>query len=239
MPESRVRWELGDPDGARCAVETGLAVAAGTSTPVEVRLRIEELRHPIRVEFDASRSLHLAEATVELARTVGVDEARALILLGSAHLVAGSPEWSAHIAAGLDRAREEGDLDSVFEASNALVAANMLDGDRQLARRTACDAADLARSVHRRHWEEQFAVTLGLLNVFGGNCRDVVDWARDFVRPHLTVAVHVAYSAFAVALADIGEGREALGVIAAGRGSNKATRPGRSCWAGPRPRPSG
>ncbi len=217
LRRARVLWQAGDPEGARQAVDDGLTMAAGTGTPVEVGLRVEQLRYPIRVEFDAERALAMATQTVALAEAVGAEEARARTLLGSALLVAGSNDWDRHITAALEQARREGDLDTTFEASNALVAAHMLAGDRTLARRFATEAAALARTTHRRHWEEQFTVTANLLALMAGACHEVAAWGRAFVRPHLTVAVHVAYAVHAIALADLGYGRDALGVLAEGK----------------------
>jgi DNA-binding NarL/FixJ family response regulator len=233
LRRARMCWHAGDPEGARAAIEVGLGLAAGTETSTEVGLRVEELRYPIRVTFDADRAMSLATDTWNLARRVGVDEARAQVLLGSAHLVAGSAGWLEHIEAALAQAQAEGDLDTTFEASNALVAAHMLAGDRAVARSVAGTGADLARQHHRRHWEEQFAITANLLALLAGRAGEVAQWGRAFVRPHLTVAVHLAHATYAIALADLGLGREAAAVLREGRGLDAGDETGVSllCWA--------
>ncbi len=134
LRRARVCWRSGDPEGARAAVDAGLALAAGTHTAVEVELRIEQLRAPIRVDFDGERALWLGTETLDLARSLGIGEARASTLLGSAHLVAATGDWERHITAGLRLAQRDHDLDAELEAANALVAAHLLGGDRHVAR---------------------------------------------------------------------------------------------------------
>ncbi len=233
LRRARARWQAGDPTGAKVAVEAGLALGAGSRTATEVGLRIEELRHPIRVTFDADRAMSLATETWSLARDVGVDEARARVLLGSAHLVAGSPGWVEHIEGALAQAHGEGDLDTAFEASNALVAAHLLGGDRAVALDAAVTAAELARRHHRRHWEEQFSITANLLALLAGRAGEVAAWGRAFVRPHLTVAVHLAHAVHAIALADLGLGREAATALREGQALDAGDETGASllCWA--------
>ena len=233
LRRARASWQAGDPEAARDAAEAGLEVAAGTASPTEVALRVEELRYPIRVQFDADRALVLATETWALARSVGAEETRARILLGSASLVAGSDEWSAHLEAALRQARIDDDLDAVFEASNALVAAHMLSGDRKVAYRAAEAAEVMARDAHRRRWQEQFSITARLLALLAGRCEEVAEWGRDFVRPDLTVAAHTAYGVYALALADLGLSRDALVVIARGRalGIGDATGASLLSWA--------
>jgi DNA-binding CsgD family transcriptional regulator len=231
LRRARASWQAGDPEAAREAAEVGLRFAAWTASPTEVALRVEQLRYPIRVQFDADRALVLATETWALARSVGAEETRARILLGSASLVAGSDDWSAHIEAALRQARMDDDLDAVFEASNALVAAHMLSGDRTVAYRAAEAAEVMARDAHRRRWQEQFSITARLLALLAGRCEEVAEWGRDFVRPDLTVAVHTAYGVYALALADLGLSRDALAVIARGLGIGDATGASLLSWA--------
>lgn len=81
-------------------MDDGLALAAGSDTPLEVSLRIEELRFLIRVDFDADRAVAAARSAVDLAGRLGHEESRCHTLLGSALLIDGSPEWDAAISHG-------------------------------------------------------------------------------------------------------------------------------------------
>ena len=131
--------------------------------------------------------------------------------------MAGTGEWSTHLEAAIAQAELDQEAEAGFEASNAFVAAHMLAGDRVVARRGAARAARIAQRMGRRRWEEQFTITANFLALLAGRCSSVAVWGRDFVRPHLTTAVHIAYAAYALALADLGSTREALRVLTEGR----------------------
>lgn len=216
LRRARLRWQSGDPEGARVAALRGLTSARGTGTPVEVALRLEEVKYSIRVAFDGGEAMSLAQEAWALASALGSHEARALTALGSASLVAGTDQWFKHLEAAIERAEHDADPEAGFEASNALVAARMLAGDRAIARSTATHAAQKAHKLGRRRWEEQFTITANFLAVLAGNCGVVAEWGRQFVRPHLTTAVQIAYAAYALALADLGFERDALKVLAEG-----------------------
>lgn len=146
----------------------------------------------------------MARATTDLAVRLGCEQARAFTLLGSALLIDGSPEWPDAISRCLQFARAAGDVDAEMEAANALSAAHLLSGDRLVARQVATEACQSARSSHRRHWEEQFGALSNLLAMIAGDIAEVAEWGRDEVGPDLSAGVQLAYSTYAVALADLG-----------------------------------
>ena len=233
LRRARLEWRQGHPETARAAVEAGLAGASGTSTPVEVALRVEQLRFPIRVDFDARRAVALANDAVDLATRLGCDEAQAFTLLGSALLIDGSPEWSAAIERGRTIAQRTGDVDAELEAANALTAAHLLSGDRRIARMVATESLRSARSAHRGHWEQQFGVLANLLGMIDGDLLEVADWGRTEVGPHLSAGAQTAYGAYAVALADLGRQHAALATVREGMSLAKGDETGTSflCWA--------
>ena len=233
LRRARLCWQEGDPEGARAAAARGLQVARGTDTAVEVGLRLEELKYVVRVEFDGDRAIALATEAHRLARAIGTDRTQALTTLGSAHLVAGTGEWSTYLEAAISRAALDREPEAGLEASNAFIAAHMLAGDRGVARRGAARAARIAHRTGRRRWEEQFTITTNFLALLAGRCSSVALWGRDFVQPGLTTAVHIAYVAYALALADLGSNREALKVVAEGRAIDVGDDTGRSLlrWA--------
>jgi DNA-binding CsgD family transcriptional regulator/tetratricopeptide (TPR) repeat protein len=175
-----------------------------------VALRIEQLRFPIRVDFDAPRSVALANEAVDLATRLGCDEAQAVTLLGSALLIDGSSEWPAAIERGRTLARRAGDVDAELEAANALTAAHLLSGDRRIARTLATESWQTARSAHRGHWEQQFSVLANLLGLIDGDLAEVAEWGRAEVGLHLSAGAQTAYGTYAVALADLGRQHAAL-----------------------------
>ena len=233
LRRARLCWQEGDPEGAHAAAARGLEVARGTDTAVEVGLRLEELKHVVRVQFDGARAIALAAEAHRLACALGTDRTQALTTLGSAHLVAGTGEWSTYLEAAIARAALDREPEAGLEASNAFIAAHMLAGDRVVARRGAARAARIAQRTGRRRWEEQFTITTNFLALLAGRCSSVALWGRDFVQPGLTTAVHIAYAAYALALADLGSNREALRVVAEGRAIDVGDDTGRSLlrWA--------
>ena len=185
--------------------DRGRAADRGTpvSHPGDVRCRaIVDARHRDLAPRGLRRRLRSAART----------------LLGSAHLIAGTYEWEQQLDAAIALAERDTDLDAEFEAANALVAAHLLAGDRVVARRVAQRGAERARNTGRRHWEQQFSITEHLLALMAGEVTAVARWGREFVRPYLTTAVHLAYAVYALALADQGRIREALIAIRKGRG---------------------
>jgi DNA-binding CsgD family transcriptional regulator/tetratricopeptide (TPR) repeat protein len=210
---ARLEWRQGHPEAARAAVDAGLALAAGSETPEEVALRIEQLRFPIRVDFDAARAVELGRSTVALACRLGCEEARARTLLGSALLIDGSSEWSKQISLGMELAARTSDIDAEMEAANAMTAAHLLGGDRVEAREVATRAWQAARSANRRAWEEQFGVLANFLALIAGDLPAVTEWGRREVGPHLNAAIHLAFGTYAIALADVGRQSVALSTI--------------------------
>jgi len=214
-------------------LDEGLALATGTDTPLEVSLRIEELRFLIRVDFDADRAVAAARSAVDLAGRLAHEESRCHTLLGSALLIDGSPEWEAAISRGRTLARGAGDVDAEMEAANALCAAHLFSGDRRVARQVASEACRTARLAHRRHWEEQFGVLSNLLGLIAGDVSEVAEWGRREVGPHLCAGVQTAYATYAVALGDLGHQHLALRVIQEGLELDSGDASGRSLlkWA--------
>ncbi|MEZ5171897.1 MAG: LuxR C-terminal-related transcriptional regulator [Acidimicrobiia bacterium] len=213
---ARLHWRRAEPEDAAAEIARGLDLVDDRDLPVTVRLEIEATRYPVRVQYDADRAHDAAERAWAHANELGVEKAAARVALGMAHLVAGDDAWREHYAAAMELARSSGDDETLFEAGNGLAAAELLNGDRRVARSLADDLAKKARQRRQRQWELQFLILRSLLDLLFGDHERAVQTGRTIVSPYLTVATHLAYATYGLALADRGDFGSARDVLAEG-----------------------
>jgi DNA-binding CsgD family transcriptional regulator len=175
---SRAAWYRGDEDAVRAEVEAGLARVAGTDSAIEVRLRIEAARVPIFVESDWDRGLAEARAALEMARRLGVEEARAEYLLGTVMAQVPEPGWVEQLEGAIERARREGDIRVEMAASNNLISGHESDGSQAEARRLAIAAATRARSLGLEYWARGMRALLVNLDFHAGEYASAIDEAE-------------------------------------------------------------
>jgi DNA-binding CsgD family transcriptional regulator/tetratricopeptide (TPR) repeat protein len=150
----RVHWQLGNDVAALAAFEAGLALAeAGTRDLV--LLQAEYARAVLLGLGQAERGLELARAAHASATDLGVEQARALAVLGTAEHFLGRPDDAVHLEQAVELAVRDGDLMVEFTSANNLVAVHESAGRGRealaLAQRFATRAADL----HLREWQHQ------------------------------------------------------------------------------------
>ena len=150
----RIRWQLGDDDGALAAVEAGLAVVE-PGTADAVLLQIEYARVVLLGQDDAERALPLARAALEQATALGVEQPRALAVLGTAEHLCGVGQANEHLSQAVEWAARDGDLMVEFTSANNLVAAHESTGAPQQALELAQRFADRAEELHMRGWQQQ------------------------------------------------------------------------------------
>lgn len=98
-----------------------MALAGGTGTDVEVRLRIEETRLPLFVDGDYGEGIRMASAALDLSRRTGIDVPRAEYLLGSALGLNGAAGWDEHLEAAMIGARSTDDTQTELLSANNLI----------------------------------------------------------------------------------------------------------------------
>jgi DNA-binding CsgD family transcriptional regulator/tetratricopeptide (TPR) repeat protein len=149
----RVRWQLGDDAGALSAFEAGLAVAQ-PGTRDAVLLQAEHARAVLLGEGDAVRGLELARAAVAQAETLGIEEARAYAVLGTAEHFSGL-DGSHHLSQAVELAARDNDVMVEFTSANNLIAVYESDGRPAEARALAERFASRADQLHMRQWQQQ------------------------------------------------------------------------------------
>jgi DNA-binding CsgD family transcriptional regulator len=162
----RVRgaWVAGRPELVRSALAEGLALAAGTGSDLEVRLRVEEARVPIFIDCDLDRGVATATTAWELACAAGVAVDRAEYFLGTALSIADRPLAREHLTAAIHAARASGDPETELSAAHNLISFHQSCG-------SVADAQALARAMHERatelglgHWQTSFLITAAQLD---------------------------------------------------------------------------
>jgi len=166
---ARAAWHAGDPEGLRTAIDDGLAIAGGSGTDVEVRLRIERTRVPIFLEHDADAGVHAATEALALAQRADVDVPRAKYLHGTALYFANDPAAADVLGEALECAEQAGDIGTAMLAANNLTAYHESLGDPAVARRVAeqyrARAAELGLGV----WERTFQMAASNLDFHAGD----------------------------------------------------------------------
>jgi DNA-binding CsgD family transcriptional regulator len=140
----RAHFQLGELQTAQTDIADGLRHAEGTGTAVEVQLRLEEVYFRLS---DWTPALHKEKAmqALELARSVGAQEARAEFVLAMVLLTAEAPGCIEHAKRALTLAKRERDEPLELEAAQCLAGAYLNFGDPRSAYRLYERTADRAR----------------------------------------------------------------------------------------------
>lgn len=213
---ARAAWVGGGAEAVRSALVEGLSLAAGTGTEIEVRLRVEETRLPLFVDCDFDGGVRMATAALELARTAGVDVARAEYFLGSALGLKGAGGWEEHLRAAVGGAREAGDTQTEFLAANNLISLHESIGAPVEGRRVALDMIARARDLGLGFWERGLRVMALNLDLHAGAYDRVLSDADALLDQPLDARDRdTVTEALCVALIDVGRIDEALHRVAA------------------------
>ena len=207
---ARAAWRAGDPDGLRNGIDEGLALAGGTGTDIEVRLRIERSRVPIFLEHDAEAGVRATTEALALAQQADVDVPRAQYLHGTALYFANDRAAPNALAEALESAERAGDIGTAMLAANNLIAYHESFGDPIIARETAARysarAADLGLSV----WERTFEMAASNLDFHAGNYQAVFETADRLLHLPLEARSREALlEQLCLALIDVGRMDEA------------------------------
>ena len=208
---ARGAWSAGDAEGTRTAVEAGLALAQGTGSPIEVRLRIERSRIPLFLDSDFEGGARMAREAMELAEATGVDLPRARYLYGTALAVLGDPASQELLETAIRDARAGGDTNTEFVAANNLISSNESNGDPDLARRLSREFIARARELGLGEWERIMRTVLAALDFHDGDYERVFAEAEDLLAQNLEPrARDQLMEAYGLALVDSGRIDEAL-----------------------------
>lgn len=168
LTRARMHFGAGDVELAEAEIQVGLALAAGTGWPTEVRLRIERIRAPLGA-WETARAVELGEEALAFARAAGVDEALALTLAGTAHYDAYSPASREYHEAALRIARQAGDVEMELEAAqHLLLDLFVVDGDGKRAYALSQEMAERARSLGLRRRELEFGTHVARMAFYVG-----------------------------------------------------------------------
>jgi DNA-binding NarL/FixJ family response regulator len=209
LARARVAYARADPRTCQAEIERGLALSAGTETPLELDLLIERARARMHLEAQALRDE--AAEVARLNAIVGTRPGAAEYLEGSALFIAGDPRAPSRLRAAARRLFAAGDLDLAYEALLVRCASFQVvrRPDRTIvaARWIADHAAANAKHVwaFQGRWLELRTRLLA-----NGECRAVLPDLIELLEgagvgaqaPHLMVDI-------ALALADLGDAVEA------------------------------
>ena len=169
--EARAKWYLGDNEGYRTALSSAAELTGGQGTPAEHELRIEQAHQAAIVDGDGPRGLVHARAALSLAHRLGIDDHRALRVLGESATASGDPDGLVHLEAALAGARRANDHE------------------------TECNVADMLMTAHPWFRGPEGALRLG--TEMAGRAADLglVAWERHFRALRLSVLTHLAQPA--------------------------------------------
>ena len=150
----RVRWQLGDDDGAVAAYRRGLERATPGSRE-DVILHAEYARAVLLALGQVDEGLALASAAVALAERTGYAMALALAVLGTAEHYRGLRTASTRLIQAVGLAAADGDIAVEFTSANNLVGILEAEGNLSESMRYARQFADRAAELHLRSWQLQ------------------------------------------------------------------------------------
>jgi DNA-binding CsgD family transcriptional regulator len=225
---ARGAWAAGDAETLRAALTDGLALVGGTRSETEVRLRIEQSRLPIFVDFDLPEGVRMTQAAFRLARATGVDAPRAEYLLGTALAVADQPGGGEHLQAAIFAAREAGDVHTEFLAANNLISFHESGGSPAAAREIAEEMIGRAAARGLGYWESAMRSTVVNLDVHAGRYTQVVGAAEELLDEPLEARTRDSLvECLGLALIDTGRVEYAIRRVGAAQGDAAADYKGR------------
>ncbi len=172
---SRALWDAGDDESYRREIEDALEAVTGCGSKVEARVRIESVRLPLILDNDPVAALEQADAAVALAREAGVDEHRALNMLGVAHYLLEGENWEGPFTDAIRVAREQGDGLTELYAANNLVSAHESAGDPRRGREIAATASARAVELGLVSVRRQLDASAINLDLHAGHYERVID----------------------------------------------------------------
>lgn len=207
---ARGAWARGAAEEIGPALEAGLGACAGRDSDTEVLLRIESVRIPIWVDYDAAGQLATTSANVELAVARGVGVARAKYFHGTALAMTGRADGLAVLREAVLAADETGDLDTEFSAANNLISFHESDGDPAVGREFATRMRDRASELGLGMWETNMRYQIAQLDFHAGRCAGVPAQTSDLLRLPLDARTRDATrEVHCMALVDLGRIEEA------------------------------
>ncbi len=208
---ARGAWTAGDSAGLRTALAKGLAIANGTGSEIEVRLRIEQSRVPLFIDVDLAEGVAMTQAALVLARETGVDVPRAEYLLGTALAVADQPGGDVHLESAMEGARAAGDVLTEFLAANNLISFHESGGSQQRAREVAQRMVERAAALGLGYWESSMRGALVNLDANSGAYDLVVTAAEELLAQPLEARTRdMLIECLGLALTDLGRVDEAI-----------------------------
>ncbi len=206
----RVRWETGDDDGALAAYEAGLTDTAADDRD-RLLLEIEYARVVTLAVGDFTRGLELARAALTRADERGLEQTRALAVLGTCESMAGVPGAAEHLADAVDRAVGSGNLMVEFTSANNLIATYESDGNLVAARALADRYARRADELHLRTWMLQMRAMAANTAMHLGEYGDVLTTVPALLAdaPDARTVDQLAVT-LALALTDLGRQQSAV-----------------------------
>jgi DNA-binding CsgD family transcriptional regulator len=170
LQRARGAWARGAADEIERDIREGLAACAGQDGDTDVLLRIESSRLPLFVRYEFETQIPVTAAHVAEARERGVGIARALYYHGTALAVSGRAEGFEVLAAAVDAATADGDLDTEFTAANNLISFHESDGDPDTGRAFAQRMRDRAHALGLGRWETSMRYQTAQLDFHAGRC---------------------------------------------------------------------
>lgn len=206
---ARGAWGRGAPEMVRPMIADGLAHCSPGSDQ-HALLTIESCRVPLFVERDLTAAVGAAERAVAAARAAGVGRARADYFLGTALSVVDAPGAEERLAAAIDSARQERDLDTEMSAANNLVSHLESAGSQVAALELADRMAVRAHELGLGFWENSMRSEALQLAFHLGRLDDVMALGEDLRRRPLDVRSRDQLrEVMAMTLVDLGRTEEA------------------------------
>ena len=213
---ARGAWAAGDVEGLRAALSNGLAIAYGSGTDVEVRLRIEESRIPIFIDCDLAEGVRMTRGATRPRLGNRRRGAAMDYLLGTALAVADEPGAWEHLDAAIAGARRDGDTNTEFLAANNLISYHESGGSPVQARTVAAEMIDRATELGLGYWATALQTAVVNLDFHAGAYAQVVTTAQGLLQLPLEARSRdILIEDLAMSLLDLGRVDEAVRLVTA------------------------
>jgi len=213
----RVRgaWVAGRPWEVREALDSGLALTAGSGSDIEVRLRVERSRVPIFIDCDLAAGVETAEQAWQLATKTGVAVDRAEYFFGTALSIADRPGAAEHLRAAIDLARRSGDIETELSAVHNLIAYHQSRGSLAAGRQLADAMQARAVELELGRWQNSVRATAAQLAFHAGDLRTcLAETEQLLASPADSRARDLVVEIRTLTLVDCGRTDEAIRLVA-------------------------
>ena len=202
--EARGFAELLHVEDAAAAVAAGLGLAPAGSE-VSIRLREEDLRRVMYVDWNLPEVFSRAAALSDDVAAIGVELGRSPMYAGFARMLLDAEGWEENLEAVRTRAREGDDWNLYFEATQNAVLGWCMHGRMAQGRELAAAAAVEAGAAGTSRWETEFRALETTVACFLGDYDATLDAAPGLLAGNPTDRDRDMLSAaYALALADRG-----------------------------------